>query len=244
MSDSSYLISDPVVLHNALIDAHSKADGLRYRALCDQNSNLIHKHFPAWMVIPYAIKNDENAVNVYSAAIVNVAVHFAMKGDTRLMDLINGIGDDPSVKWDEAFHQFEDLMKKFDFAAARDLLLEVASEMRELSGPAIDYRIPYVHERLTWLFFLSGDMESAELYGRAALMGFRKTKNTEGILTITRRLADIFKAAGEWEKSRQWIIRFTNILLQNGRQENAEAVRRLHGIEPLGEVIPLSASED
>lgn len=244
MSDFSYSISDPTELHGALIDAHSQANDMRYRALCDHNETLIHQHFPAWMVIPYNIKDDEHAVQVYSSAMVNIAVHFAMKGDSRLMDLLNGIGDDPSEKWDQAFIEFEEVMKKFDFAAARDLLTDVAEEMRQYSGPAIDYRIPYVHERLAWLFFLSGDMESAELYGRAALMGFKKTQNVEGILTVTRRLADIFKASGEWEKSKEWIIRFTNILLQNGRKENAEAVRRLHGIEPLDQQIPLSASED
>ncbi len=196
------------------------------------------------MVIPYEIKDDDEAVQAYSAAIVNVAAHFAMKGDMRLMDLLNGEGDDPTAKWDQAFHEFEDLMKKFDFAAARDLLIDVSDEMRELTGPAIDYRIPYVHERLAWLFFLSGDMESAELYGRAALMGFKKTQNIEGILTVTRRLADIFKAGGDFERSREWIIRFTNILLQHGRKENAEAVRRLHGIEPLSEVIPISTNDE
>lgn len=244
MSESIHLIQDPSELHSALIDAHSQGDGQRYRALCDTNEVLIHKHYPAWIVIPYALKDNEEAVQLYSSAIVNVAAHFAMKGDIRLMDILNGEGDDPTSKWDQAFVEFEELMKKFDFAEAREVLQEVASEMRELSGPAIDYRIPYVHERLTWLFFLSGDMESAELYGRAALMGFKKTQNVEGILTVTRRLADIFKASGELERSKEWIIRFTNILLQNGRLENAEAIRRLHGIQPLDEVIPLSTSDD
>ncbi len=244
MSDPSYLITDPIALYKALIDAQYKADDQRFRALCDHNKVLIHKHYPAWIVIPHTIREDEDAVQIYSSAIVSVAVHFARKGDPRLMYILNGVGDDPSVKWDKAFGEFESLMKKFEFAQARELLLGMAEEMRQLSGPGIDHRIPYVHERLTWLFFLTGDMESAELYGRAALMGFKKTKNSEGILTVTRRLADIFKAAGEWEKSREWTIRFTNILLQNGRKENAEAVRRLHGIKPLGEVIPLSGFEN
>lgn len=241
---SDYVYEDPVQLHEALINAYSRNNEALYRALCDENKEAIHKHYVAWLVIPYDIKNDDRAIQVYSSAILRIAAHYAIQGDTRLMDLLNGESDDPSEKWDAAFHEFEELMKKFDFAGARDVLQEVADEMRELSGPAIEYRMPYVHERLTWLFFLSGDLETAELYGRAALMGFRKTRNTDGILTVTRRLADIFKASGDFERSREWIIRFTNILLQQGREENAAAVRRLHGIEPLNEEIPLAREDE
>lgn len=240
----THVYDDPTELHQALLDTHADQDISTYVAICIKNKTAIYKHFPAWMVLPYAIKDDEYKVRAYANAIIGVAEYFARQGDPHLMEMLNGEGDNPTTKWDDAFLEFEALMKKFDFAAARDLLQDTATEMRELSGPAVEYRLPYVHERLTWLFFLSGDLESAELYGRAALAGFRKTGNQEGILTICRRLADIFKASGDLERSKEWIIRFTNLLLQAGKNENAQAIRRLHGIQPLDQVISLSREDD
>jgi|GEM_PF-4034184 len=240
----THVFNDPSELHQALLAAHADRDISTYVAICNHNKSAIYKHFPAWMVLPYAIKDDDRRVRAYANAIIGIAEYFARQGDPKLMDLLNGEGENPTAKWDDAFLEFENLMKKFDFAAASELLQDTATQMRELSGPAVEFRLPYVHERLTWLFFLSGDLESAELYGRAALAGFRKTGNQEGILTICRRLADIFKASGDLERSKEWIIRFTNLLLQAGKKENAMAVRRLHGIQPLDQVISLSRNDD
>lgn len=234
-------ISDPNTLFRELLSSHRTGDMGRFIDLCEGNRETVFRHYRTWAVIPYQIQNEQPASEAYAKGIVAVAEFFAHKGDFTLLKQLDGQGeDDPIQRWDKAFREFEEVMKTYDFAEARELLQQMAKEMRELSGPGVDFRLPYVHERLAWLYFLTGDLESAELHGRAALTGYEKMDHTEGILTISRRLADIFKASGETKTSRYWIVRFTNLLIASGRVENAIPVRKLHGIQPEDQPIDLS----
>ena len=230
-------IKDPDVLLQVLRETHAQNAMDQFRALCAGHSDMIFKHFPSWAVVPYDIRHDQVAVNAYAQTLIDAANYFARRGNYALIELLRGGGDNPMDRWDEAFHLFEQEMKKFDFAEARNILQEVVAEMRDLKGPGVDMRKPYVHERLAWLFFLTGDYESAELHGRTALQGFEKIGNVNGVMAITRRLADIFKAAGNRNAFVYWITTHTNILIQTGHTENATAIRRLNGIEPLEGLI-------
>lgn len=233
-------INDPETLLKVLRDTHAEKAMDQFRALCKGHRDLIFKHFPSWAVVPYDLRNDQLAVNAYAQTLIDMATLFARAGDDSLIEILRGGGDNPLDRWDEAFRLFEGEMKKFDFAEARNILQDVVDEMRDLKGPGVDMRKPYVHERLAWLFFLTGDYESAELHGRTALQGFEKIGNVEGLLAISRRLADIFKAAGDREDFVYWITTHTNILIQTGHEENATAIRRLNGISPLEGIIDVS----
>lgn len=239
-------MSDPRELFQELLAAYRAGDRERFGSLCLENEDQIFHHFRTWAVVPYQIQGNPVATQAYARGIVGIAQFFALRGKDDLLEQLDGGGpNDPLDRWDQTFREFEEVMKAFDFAEARDLLQGMAADMRKYSGPAVDFRMPYVHERLTWLFFLTGDHESAELHGRAALDGYERMGHQDGQLTVTRRLADIHKAAGDLQASRHWIIRFTNLLIQTGRTANAVPVRKLHGIQPEDKIIdPGSPGED
>lgn len=237
-SDGEF-IEDPDLLLEALLEKHGAGERAAFRALAWSHRQMVGKHFPSWAVVPYHMQSDAALSQAYLRALLELADYLARKGDSTVVEFLNGGGDNPLARWDRAFVEFEEQMKAFDFAAARDVLLGVVEEMRELKGPSAEMRKPYVHERLAWLFFLTGDYESAELHGRTAMAGFEHLGMEEGLLMVSRRLADIFKAAGDREAFVRWMTMHTNILVERGLPDNAKAIRQLNGIEPLEGIIPL-----
>lgn len=228
---------------NALLNAlwHLFDAGIypEYQRLLKENSEMTAKNYCVWLIFPLEVQQDQAAMERYGMMMNDIARYFLRQGDQGPVRLLSGEAENPVTGWDEGLVRFEQIMKSFDYDAAEDTLRKVLSEMGEFGGPGVDFRRPYVHERLSWLYFLREDAESAELHAHAALQTFERLGASEGVLGCTRRLADIARSRQDQNSHRKWMVRHTNQLIEMGHAEHATSVRRLHGIEPLEGIIPV-----
>ncbi len=203
-----------------------------FQQLLKENLALAAHNFGVWLFFPLEIVDDQPAIQRYSTMVTDMASILARSGYQEPVQLLAGLSENPMTRWEHAFHAYEDAVKRYEFGEAAEFLQETLEEMRGFGGPGVEMRRPYAHERLSWVYFITGDLESAELNAHAAWREFKALEYTEGLVGITRRLADVARQKQDTGAFKRWMTIHTNYLIQIGHAEHAASVRRLNGIEP------------
>jgi hypothetical protein len=179
------------------------------------------------------LRADPTAVARHGEGLIAVAAWFERNGAPQLREALERKGrDNPILRWQDRFGEADKLKTHGRFTEAIELLKDIAEEMSECRGNAVDTYLPMVHGSLGECFFRSGHLDRAYEATRAALDGCQRSGDIHGLIVYCGNLAEICSVRGEDEEARHWLIVNTNAMIQNGEVDRATEVRRKHRLEP------------
>ncbi len=228
---------EPDVLRQALIDAAAQPDQLE--ALCRQHRDLIHRHFPAWRQVPAALRDRADDLQRYAQGLLAVAQCFAGKlGEPALLQLLTGPpGSNPVQRWQQELEQARREMSQLCYQEAAQRLTDLAIDVGQLRGTAVDAFLPVILGSLGECYFQLGQMERAIEPTRQALQRVRQGGDVQGVIAYLGNLYEIHRYQGRGQEAAACAEELAELHQQQGRPGEARRYRNQARLVRAGEPL-------
>ena len=221
--------ANPDALRVDLFNAAVAGDQTLFDSLCRQHASTISKNFESWRKIPAELRADPAEVERYGEHLLAIASYFARRGDRTLIGVFEGTAAKAKMLgWMRNYADAELSLSENRCAEAIAILTPVVDEMRGWMGTSIESLAVRVSGILGNCYRRLQDFDSALKWTYSAYELCVKNEDTDGIITYSGHMAEIYLSRGDDEQFRDWLDATLGVMESAGRDDEARALRAEH----------------
>lgn len=220
---------NPDALRAALLGAAAAGDQERLDALCVAHRSTIYAHFESWRTIPVEFRDVPGAVDRYQNGLRAIARHFARQGDRTLIGVFEATAARAKMLgWLRSYNDAEFLLSQARCAQAVAILQTLVGEMSDWTGTSVSALASRVRGTLGVCYRRLQDYANALKWTYSAYQLSVKLEDTDGIITYSGDMAEIYRRQGDDERFREWVDATAGVMESAGRDAEARALRAEH----------------
>ncbi len=156
-------------------------------ALCMRHRDEIVAAFEAWLVVPEAIRDDQEALERLFLNVSRVAAQLHELGEDRPLARLDGEGT-PVDTWHRQLTQVDELLEAGYWERAVAVLQECVASLEQASGAFVDDLRAKAHGKMAVAFLGLEEFDRARTFTIAALASCKATGDLDGIRTYRENL--------------------------------------------------------
>jgi len=141
-------------LRDTLFEAVAASDTRVVKNLTTRHLERIIALFPAWKILPPAVRSDSSQIKFWAEGVIGVASAVAALGDRSLMAQLQGQPEENIlVSWQNAFLAAQTDANVGNYSSAIRALEQALEDASGLTGTGVDHLLPKTYGLLGTLYY-------------------------------------------------------------------------------------------